>query len=720
MLLTQDRDVIDSGSLGAGNSFTIAASAKAFEVLSSNLYQNKILAVIREITCNAADAHTIAGLPLSEIEVHIPSWAEPTFRVRDLGPGLSNEDVLSLYTTYFRSTKDASNDLIGGFGLGSKSPFSVADQFTVTSWHGGAKTTYVCYKQDGLPRVNVISTEPCGTETGLAVSVTAKNGDIPYWEREARNFFCWWPQLPTFTGSTAASLSTMKQALAPDNVQVRSTSETNGMPDWAVTYSGGARVMMGLVTYTLQASAIKGLPQEVVSLFSNGIFLNMPVGSLSISPSREMLSYDNNTSAVLAKKAVDIAREVVDKTRQELAEKATLLEARRFVYDCRTTVVSQLMQDMARTGKLKWQGHSILRQADLDTKNDFAAPLRVVEMVKKTHWKNFQRSNHAAGTVLLTHTFADEDTYVVWAGDKITPSVPRKIIYNYTDPSNSRVYRRIVLVDGISFDELKQVLATKGWPEPIDIADLEDPPKAAKSSAAKITTQGYLVRLTKTGMGQPILETDSRIVNDIVLTGGGIVIPFSQGSMSSSPAVSFYRRALRQGILQPSHRYLGMSDSKIKNSPKLVKQMQAQGWTFVTTDYLKSEVSIPTLKHHLLMYAAGELAYRAGERCNYDKLFNVYQHLPKPLIPEIGKLLNVLQPYKTTMRDAYFNNMELEPALVASTLGEDVAASLTSELKALIKNYTKAWEAIYKARPLLQYVTWNSASEAEIFRYLSV
>ena len=41
--------------------FRIEASSKAFEILANNLYKDKILAVIRELCCNAYDAQVESG-----------------------------------------------------------------------------------------------------------------------------------------------------------------------------------------------------------------------------------------------------------------------------------------------------------------------------------------------------------------------------------------------------------------------------------------------------------------------------------------------------------------------------------------------------------------------------------------------------------------------------------------------------------------------------------
>ena len=41
--------------------FSIQAGEKAFRILSTTLYENKIRAIVRELSCNAWDSHIQAG-----------------------------------------------------------------------------------------------------------------------------------------------------------------------------------------------------------------------------------------------------------------------------------------------------------------------------------------------------------------------------------------------------------------------------------------------------------------------------------------------------------------------------------------------------------------------------------------------------------------------------------------------------------------------------------
>ena len=48
---------------GEARAFQIGNSAQAFKILSDSLYSNKQRAVVREVLCNAVDAHIEAGIP---------------------------------------------------------------------------------------------------------------------------------------------------------------------------------------------------------------------------------------------------------------------------------------------------------------------------------------------------------------------------------------------------------------------------------------------------------------------------------------------------------------------------------------------------------------------------------------------------------------------------------------------------------------------------------
>ena len=182
--------------------FQMKASAKAFAILSSGLYSNKIRAVLRELSCNAYDSQVQAGTADIPFEVKLPDYDDRTVFVRDYGTGLTEESIYSVYTTYFESTKTDSNDYVGALGLGSKSPFCLTDSFTVESFVDGKHLTFVAFiDKTGMPSISKVSEAETSEPNGLKVSFETKDASYK-WEDEAKDLFRWFPVTPRVIGTT--------------------------------------------------------------------------------------------------------------------------------------------------------------------------------------------------------------------------------------------------------------------------------------------------------------------------------------------------------------------------------------------------------------------------------------------------------------------------------------------------------------------------------------
>ena len=168
-------------------SFSMAATKEAFQILSSNLYSDPILAVIRELSCNANDSHKMAGVE-KPFYLHIPLPEEPFFLIRDYGTGIPEDLIYNIYTSYFVSTKVDNENQTGCFGLGSKTPFAIVDEYTVTSYCDGKKISYLMKKVDGLPTVSKIS-EESSNETGLEIKFNIPNPNYWRWRADTEEFF---------------------------------------------------------------------------------------------------------------------------------------------------------------------------------------------------------------------------------------------------------------------------------------------------------------------------------------------------------------------------------------------------------------------------------------------------------------------------------------------------------------------------------------------------
>jgi hypothetical protein len=184
--------------------FRIRNSAKAFSILSSGLYSNKVRAIIRELSCNAFDSHIAAGKNDTPFDVHLPNALEPWFSIRDYGTGLSHDQVLNIYTTYFESTKTTSNEFVGALGLGSKSPFSYTDNFSVIAIKDGVRGIYTAFiNEHGVPSIALMQQEASDEPSGVEVKFSVDSpSDYRRFNDEAEYVYAYFKLRPVVSGNS--------------------------------------------------------------------------------------------------------------------------------------------------------------------------------------------------------------------------------------------------------------------------------------------------------------------------------------------------------------------------------------------------------------------------------------------------------------------------------------------------------------------------------------
>lgn len=309
MQVTHKADHITHAVIGANDAqaFGINDSPEFFRILSSSLYSDKMLAVVREILCNAWDAHIEAGCTNIPVKVLLNG---DKLVIRDFGPGLSHDDIIRNYTTYGGTTKVTNENVTGGFGLGSKAPFAYVDHFETTSFHGGQKSIYNMSLSsalvDGKPSVMKILDLPT-EETGMQVSIDLKDSsDRHRFEDLVKRIAA--------NGEMNVELNGVKVGILPFS------SAPNGFVILPNTVAGNASsrvyIRYGHVVYSLEAadqfeaqlekiqkflSAISGFNRDYGGYgFRNepkkwALVLQAEPGSVSITPSRESLSMTDRT-----------------------------------------------------------------------------------------------------------------------------------------------------------------------------------------------------------------------------------------------------------------------------------------------------------------------------------------------------------------------------------------------------------------------------------------
>lgn len=314
--------------VGEIGEFRIRNSAKAFNILSSGLYANKIKAIVRELSCNAVDSHAAAGKTDVAFDVHLPTFLEPYFAIRDYGTGLNHDQVTSIYTTYFESTKTGSNDFIGALGLGSKSPFSYTDNFTVTAIKDGRKGIYTAFiNEAGVPSIALMGEEETTEEAGVEVRFAVESQyDFTKFEQEAGNVYRWFKLRPNVSGKT----------LNIKEVEYDTKDIIPGVHVRKDQYSGNKSIaIMGNIAYPIEVPSSDKSLGTLVRLLGGNLVIEFGIGELDFQASREGLSYIPQTIESIKKKLealnarlADFVAEEADKIENEW-ERSIHLEAKR-------------------------------------------------------------------------------------------------------------------------------------------------------------------------------------------------------------------------------------------------------------------------------------------------------------------------------------------------------------------------------------------------------
>lgn len=368
--------------------FKMKASAKAFSILSSTMYKNPILAIVRELACNAYDAHVAAGTLTTPFDVHVPNSLECHFSIRDYGIGLSEQQIDDIYTTYFESTKSDSDDYVGALGLGSKSPFSYADSFTVVSYFHGMKYAYAAFiGSDGIPSIAKLHEEETTEPNGLEVSFAVKQNDIHKFIEATQNFFATWTSMSPRVIGSDGNFTTIKSiergVLSGDNWFIDSS-----------TVLKHAIVIQGNVPYPVQLDSINTherftalsnqMRKSISKLVSSfPLVVVVPIGKLDFAASREELQYTEITINSLIDELVNVSNRLGQLLIDQLVEIESLWEAKIYAAQCRAryedvfSVVAENCDVDAKSG---------VKIRDIVQSTGIRIPVQsIVDTIKSTH-----------------------------------------------------------------------------------------------------------------------------------------------------------------------------------------------------------------------------------------------------------------------------------------------------------------------------------------------
>jgi hypothetical protein len=297
-------------------------------------YKNSIGAIVREYVSNCFDAHGeadfIKNSTLTEIRVEYPIYNEVddqeilllkqqlqvfnndavvvsieadetgTFwKAEDFGVGLSPQRVTDVFCSYLKSTKESTDNLIGAFGIGSKSGLSYADLFFIRTRYNGTEYHYMLRKGETSPRMENLSSAPTTERNGTEIKIYIKNTSDEY----------------RFKSECTRQLAYFDNVYFNNRIGIENAYTILEGENWLRSSNGnpfsGLHLCLGKVAYPIDWDNL-GVPSIDVS-----VALKFNIGELDVIQTREDVRYTPKTKKAIIDKIEALRKECLLKWEKE-------------------------------------------------------------------------------------------------------------------------------------------------------------------------------------------------------------------------------------------------------------------------------------------------------------------------------------------------------------------------------------------------------------------
>lgn len=288
----------------------------------SDLYSDREMAVLRELSTNGYDAQIEAGYD-GPVEVELPSALTPTLNIVDHGVGMSVDDLYNIYSKYGASTKRDSDAYTGMLGLGSKAPLALADSFTVTSVKDGVRVVAMVTKSpEGIGELTIIDTVATDDASGTTISIpTNERNSLA--DKAEQLFRFWDPGTVIVNGRPPESMAGEQIS---DDMMVSFTLDRD-------------YVVMGNVPYPVEIPTdnyyTAGIAKSRYGHNNFGVVVRVPMGSVHFTPNREALNYTPATVEVLRGYQEKFSATVSEYLNTKISEAQTRADGIRMVMEWR-------------------------------------------------------------------------------------------------------------------------------------------------------------------------------------------------------------------------------------------------------------------------------------------------------------------------------------------------------------------------------------------------
>jgi hypothetical protein len=306
-------------------------------------YKNPIGAVVREYVSNSFDSHAEADfiknnsldvirneysvyqgvddIELNKLKqklqvfdndaVHVTIQKDDTgwyWATEDFGVGLSPSRVKDVFCSYLKSTKEESNNVIGAFGIGSKSGLSYTDVIHIRTRYNGVESKYFLRKGEKSPRLDILSEVPTKERNGTEIKIYIKqsnNSRLSYNDDKFK-----------FQQECQKQLAYFDNVYFSGDIKISNEYTVVKGINWAVSTNGtpfaGLHLCLGKVAYPIDWDNLN------VSKIEINAALTFEIGELDIIQTREDVKYTPRTKQAILNKIQAFTLELKNKFQKEI------------------------------------------------------------------------------------------------------------------------------------------------------------------------------------------------------------------------------------------------------------------------------------------------------------------------------------------------------------------------------------------------------------------
>jgi Histidine kinase-, DNA gyrase B-, and HSP90-like ATPase len=258
----------------------------------SKLYKNPF-AFITEIVSNSWDSHIEAdcpGVPI-EIELNKNVSGENYLCFKDWGVGMSPDRINNIYCNYGSSTKSDTNDLIGNFGIGSKSFFAYTDKKYISTVYNNIQYEYIVYKNEAdQPSITLLSEKNTTEKNRTFITVFIESKDVTSVCHVIKRKITYFDNL-VFNGKYIEHLNQTKLYYFNNNKFVYNSKEPYN----------NIHLLLGQVSYEINYTELG------ISNVELPFALRFDIGEIQPTPTREDIYYTDEAKKLIIARIKELA-----------------------------------------------------------------------------------------------------------------------------------------------------------------------------------------------------------------------------------------------------------------------------------------------------------------------------------------------------------------------------------------------------------------------------